>query len=247
MKPGYFARIILKPQSPLWIPPVSRSQVFPDSLGDPPERRSWAGCRWRWFLVWAAWQSPLASEDSASCLLGQLPSCQGLKLWRKLSKHVGRTGKIRRTQQHRLRRSYCSCFFCISYISRDIQDTPFLPVENVHQPPACASRSFQASEALPPDLQTTSGLFHLRQFKLQPSQAWNGKHQIDQNQFSRFFKYAQYQQSIAWNPSSSKFGSPFPRLSIFHPSSSFFSAKITRTLNLTEEFRDFLRCPYPYM
>ena len=111
MKPGYFARIILKPQSPLWIPPVSRSQVFPDSLGDPPERRSWAGCRWRWFLVWAAWQSPLASEDSASCLLGQLPSCQGLKLWRKLSKHVGRTGKIRRTQQHRLRRSYCSCFF----------------------------------------------------------------------------------------------------------------------------------------
>ena len=119
MKPGYFARIILKPQSPLWIPPVSRSQVFPDSLGDPPERRSWAGCRWRWFLVWAAWQSPLASEDSASCLLGQLPSCQGLKLWRKLSKHVGRTGKIRRTQQHRLRRSYCSFFFLhLIYIPR---------------------------------------------------------------------------------------------------------------------------------
>ena len=93
MKPGYFARIILKPQSPLWIPPVSRSQVFPDSLGDPPERRSWAGCRWRWFRVWAAWQSPLASEDSASCLLGQLPSCQ-LKVWRKLSKHVGWELKI---------------------------------------------------------------------------------------------------------------------------------------------------------
>ena len=101
MKPGYFARIILKPQSPLWISPVPRSQVFPDSLGDPPARRSWAGCRWRWFRVWAAWQSPRASEDSASCLLGQLPSCQGLKMAQGLEETYVSTSeelKIRRSQ-----------------------------------------------------------------------------------------------------------------------------------------------------